>query len=532
MSGWSPRVVAAARAGAGLLLALAAGCGRPSAPAAESVLRLSQRNEPASLDPATTTLSDEFGLLRALLEGLLVPGPAGEPPRPGAATRFEVSPDGRTYVFHLRPEGRWSDGAPVNAADFVAAYERALRPATASPKAAAFHAVVGARAYGTGQLADFGAVGFRALDSRRLEIRLEQPNPRFPYHVASGPWLPVRADVVARHGRRWTEPGHFVGNGPFLLAAWRPDQRVVVRRNPAWHGVAGVALDEIQFLRFDSGDAEERAYRAGQVEATMAVPGGRLSAWERERPAELRRATMFETRYLAFNTRRPALTAGVRRALALALDRERLAATVLQGSHRAADRFLPPGLAPAAAPAGGTVRFDPAAAREELAQAGFPGGRGLPPLELSGWTQTPVLEAIQQLWRRELGVETTIAVREARVHLDALRQGAFDLAFITAIPDAGDPLALLEDFGPGQPLNYPGWNDPAYGQLLAAAAATANPAERDARLAAAEGALLAACPLTPLYFNTKIWLLSPRVQGWEEDGLWGRTYDRLRLLPP
>lgn len=525
-------MIAAARVGAGLLLALAAGCGRPPPPAPVTILRVSQRNEPASLDPATTTLPDEFGLLRALLEGLLVPGPIGEPPRPGAATRFEVSPDGLTYVFHLRPDGRWSDGAPVTADHFLAAYERALHPATASPKAASFHPVAGARAYGAGQSTDFGTVGFRALDARRLEIRLEQPNPRFPHHVASGPWLPVRADVVARHGRRWTQPGNFVGNGPFVLAEWRPDQRVVVRRNPDWPGAAGVALDEIQFVRFDSGDAEERAFRAGQVEATMAVPGGRLSAWERERPAELRRAPMFETRYLAFNTRRPALTPGVRRALALAIDRERLVATVLQGGHRAADRFLPPGLAPAAAPVGGTVRHDPAAAREELARAGFPGGRGLPRLELSGWTQTPVLEAIQQFWRQELGVETTIAVREARVHLDALRQGGFDLAFITAIPDAADPLALLEDFGPGRALNYPGWNDPAYGRLLAAAAATAEPAERDARFASAEGALLAACPLTPLYFNTKTWLLSPRVQGWEEDGLWGRTYQGLRLLPP
>ena len=137
MSGWSPRLIAAARVGAGLLLAFTAGCARPAAPAAESILRVSQRNEPASLDPATTTLPDEFGLLRALLEGLLVPGPAGEPPRPGAATQFDVSPDGLTYVFHLRPDGRWSDGAPVTADHFVAAYERALRPATASPTAAA-----------------------------------------------------------------------------------------------------------------------------------------------------------------------------------------------------------------------------------------------------------------------------------------------------------------------------------------------------------------------------------------------------------
>ncbi|MFZ9837248.1 MAG: peptide ABC transporter substrate-binding protein [Opitutaceae bacterium] len=532
MSGWSPRIGAAAQVGAGLLLALAAGCERAPTPPAESVLRVSQRNEPASLDPATTTLADEFGMLRALLEGLLVPGPAGEPPRPGAAVGFEVSADGRTYVFHLRPDGRWSDGAAVTATQFIAAYERALRPATASPQAAAFHAVAGARAYGNGHLTDFGAVGFRALDPQRLEIRLEQPNPRFPHHVVSGPWLPVRADVVARHGRRWTEPAHFVGNGPFLLSEWLPDQRVVLRRNPTWHGAAGVALTAIQFVRFDSGDSEERAYRAGQLEATMAVPGGRLAAWERERPAELRRAPMLETRYLAFNTRRPALTAGVRPALALALDRERLAPTVLQGGPPAAARFLPPGLAPAAPPTGGGVRFDAAAAREELARAGFPGGRGLPRLELSGWTQTPVLEAIQELWRRELGVETAIAVREARVHLDALRQGTFDLAFITAIPDAADPLALLESFGTGHPLNYPGWSDPAYGRWLAAAGATADPAQRDAHIAAAEGALLAACPLTPLYFNTKIWLLSPRVQGWEEDGLWGRTYQGLRLLPP
>ncbi|MFM9091567.1 MAG: hypothetical protein ACKOUK_07505 [Verrucomicrobiota bacterium] len=151
MSGWSPRVVAAARAGAGLLLAFAAGCGRPAAPATESVLRVSQRNEPASLDPATTTLPDEFGLLRALLEGLLIPGPAGEAPRPGAATRFEVSPDGRATVLPPPPAGRWSAGAPGTGEHIVPASERALRPATASPKAASFHLVAGARAYGSGR---------------------------------------------------------------------------------------------------------------------------------------------------------------------------------------------------------------------------------------------------------------------------------------------------------------------------------------------------------------------------------------------
>jgi len=485
------------------------------------VLRLSQRNEPASLDPATTTLPDEFGILRALLEGLLLPGANGGPPLPGAAARLAVSPDGLVYTFHLRPAARWSDGQAVTATHFVAAFRRALTPATAAPKANLFFPVRHARAFATGALADFSQVGFRADDDHTLVVTLEQPNPRFPYYVASGPWLPVRTDVVARHGRHWTQPAHFVGNGPFALAEWRSDQRVVVRSNPHWHGAADVRLAGIQFARFDSGDSEDRAFRAGQIDATMAVPFSKLPAYVRDRPAEVHRAPMIETRHLVFNTRRPALTREARLALSLAIDRTALAERVLQGGQAPAFHFLPPQLRAESAPPAAAPRHDPAAARRLLAQAGFPNGRGFPHLVLSGWTQSQVLEAIQHMWRRELGVEVTLAVREAKVHLDALRSGDFDIAFATAIPDVVDPAAMLADFTAASPLNSPRWFDREFDTLLAGS-----------RFAEAEARLLDAAPIAPLYFNTKIWLMSPRVRHWYEDGLWSRVYQGISLAPP
>jgi oligopeptide transport system substrate-binding protein len=492
------------------------------APAAPQVLRVSQRNEPADLDPARVTLPDEFGLLRNLLEGLLVPGPDGTPPRPGVAARHEVSADGLTHTFHLRRDARWSNGDPVTAADFVASARRQLTPAVAAPKAGVFFDLKNARAFLAGTVKDFAAVGIRAADAHTLVVALERPVPRFAYVVASGPWLPVHTPTVEKFGRRWTDSAHFVGNGPFVLAEWRAQQRLVLRRNPHWHGAAALRLDELQFLRFDSGNTEEQAYRAGQVDVTLAVPLAKVEVYARERPAELHRAPMMETRYLVLNTQRPALRdPRVRRALLLALDRARLVDRVTRGSQPFAPRLLPPALAPAgAAPA--AVPADPAAARALLQAAGVD-PKALPKLELSAWSasQLPLLEAIQAVWKQELGLDVALATRDAKVHLAALAAGDYDLGFITAIPDLADPANVLADFLSGAPENYAQWRDADFDAAFARG-----------DLAAAEARLLDATAVIPLYFNTKIWLMSPRVRGWSEDGLWSPLLSGVHLAPP
>lgn len=534
MSGWSSRAI-----GAALALLLLAGCGKrePAAPAADSaahVLRISQRNEPADLDPATATLPDEFSLLRALSEGLLVPGPSGSSPLPGAAERFDVSADGLTYTFHLRAGARWSNGEPVTAGDFIESYRRLLAPATAAPKASVFYAVKNARAFVAGELADFSAVGFRAPDARTLVVTLAQPSPRFPHYVTSGPWIPVNPRVVAMHGRAWTRPENFVGNGPFTLAEWRPHQHIVVRRNAAWHGAAGVRLAEIRFLHFDNEDAEERAFRAGQIDVTMAVPRSKLEAYAQERPTELHRAPMIETRYLSFNTARAPLSdARVRRALALAIDRQKIVDRVLRGSPAPAQRLVPPALRPEQPASSAELGHDPAAARQLFAAAGVELA-AFPRLELTAWSQSqvPVLEAVQAMWRETLGIETTIATRDAKVHFNALATGDYDIGFVTAIPDVADAANLLADYVTGVPENYPHWSDAAFDAALAQALSLASAPAQAQGLDRAEDRLLEAAPVAPVYFNTKIWLMSPRVRGWQEDGLWSRSYATVALQAP
>lgn len=515
---------------AGLFLGLMSGCARPErAPGRPQVLRVSQRNEPGSLDPAQASLPDEFFIIRALSEGLVTPAPGGTQ-RPAAAERWEVSSDGLTYTFHLRGDARWSNGEPVTAADFVASYRRVLTPATAAPKAALFFGVKNARAYLAGQLADFGAVGLHAADEHTLVVTLEQLMPDFLAYAASGPWIPVNPRVVAARGRDWTRPGSFVGNGPFVLAEWQPAQRIVVRKNPLYAGAADVRLDEIDFLAFDNEDAEERAFRAGQVDVTMTVPVSKLATYARDHPGELRHAPLAETRYLGFNTARPPLSdARVRRALGLAIDREKLVKRVLLGGQEPAGRFLPAQLRPrndADLAPDATFGYDVAEARRLIAEAGFPGGQGFRPVELSAWSrsQIPVLEAIQAMWKTGLGIDATIAVREATVHKAALLSGEFDIGFITAIPDLIDATDVLKDFTAGAAGNYPHWSDTRYDGLLADAAKANDNAQRNGLLHEAESRLGEAAPVAPLYFNTRNWLMSPRVRGWQEDALWTRFY--------
>lgn len=545
----APTITSAALGFARLLAlalgAICAGCSRREAPAGATpppALRISQRNEPADLDPALAALPDDFFIIRALSEGLVIPGTAGAPAAPAAADSWEVDPDGLTWTFHLREDGRWSNGEPVTASDFVESYRRLLSPQTPAPKADLLFVVKNARAFAQGRVTDFAAVGFLALGPHRLSVTLERPTPFFLDYAASGPWIPVNPRVVSRLGHAWTRPGNFVGNGPFILTEWNPEQRIVVRKNPLYHGAKEVRLAEIQFVRFDADDTEEMAYRAREIDVTMNVPYSKIGVYARDRPQEFKRSLLSETRYLAFNlARKPLGDLRVRLALSMAVDRKLLVADVLRGGQQPAFRLLPPGVRLAGEMASDLVS-EPyaegsadqgdartrsarhAEARRLLAAAGYPEGRGFPRLELSGWSRTPVLEAIQAMWKTNLGIDVDVAVRDARLHEAALRRGRYDVAFMTIIPDIADPLLLLERFRSGAALNYPRWADDGYDARLEEAARQTDPVLEAALLREAESRLVDQAPVAPLYFNARNCLMRPYVHGWSEDALWTRDY--------
>lgn len=519
MSGWNRKLLSWLLAGALLL----GGCAKSKPESAASVLRISQRNEPGDLDPATANLPDELFIIRALSEGLVSPNPDGGIPVAAAAESWTVSDDGLTYTFHLRPDVTWSNGEPVTAADFVASYQRVLTPAMAAPKASLLFAVRGAEDFYHGRLPDFSSVGFEALGDYTLQIELARPTPQFLAYAATGPWIPVNPRTVAKFGRQWTHPENYVGNGPFTLSAWKPNQHIIVRRRADYWDAEQVKLNELRFLAFDSEDAEERAFRAGQLDVTMAVPKSKISGYADQSPTSLRQIPLHETRYLTFNTSRmPLGDIRVRRALALAIDREAIVQHVLRGGQQAARHFVPNGL-------GGfesTYALEENVARAQylLAEAGYPAGAGFPVLELTGWSQTPVLEAVQSMWQEQLGIRVRIGVRDAKVHVAALEAGDYDIGFITAIPDVADPANLLANFRTGASSNYAQWSNPDFDRLLDLAAQQADLSRQLEVLAEAEELLGEKCPVAPLYFNTKNILVSPAVQGWQEDALWNRFY--------
>ncbi len=505
-----------------------ASCAKRAAASSDHVLRISQRNEPATLDPQRATLPDEFFIIRALGEGLLTPNPDGGAPLAGAAEKYEISPDGLTYTFHLRAGAKWSNGDLVTAQDFAWSIRRELSTATAAPKAALFFPLKNAADFYHGRVADFAAVGVRTPDAHTLRLELAQPDADFPAMVASGPWIPVHQASAAGPGPAPFRPENYVGNGPFTLADWSPNQHLIVRKNPLYRDAAAVKLDAIRFLAFDNGDSEERAFRAGQVDVTMAVPFTKLAGYRAASPAVLHTAPLHETRYLVLNTTRPPLDdVRVRRALALALDRTTLVEKVVQ-SGQPARSFIPPGLGGYEPRA--QITEDAAEARRLLADAGFPGGHGFPRLELTTWpVNLAQLEAIQQRWARELGLEVTLAAREARTHLAALATGDFALAYMTAIPDYDGASDLFQRLQTGHPDNYPRWSNPEYDRLVAAAGRLGSVAARSAAYQSAEQLLLADMPVIPLYFNAQNFLVSPAVQGWRADRLWTRYYRNLSL---
>ncbi|MDD2765490.1 MAG: peptide ABC transporter substrate-binding protein [Opitutaceae bacterium] len=479
-------------------------------------------SEVSDLDPQLVTGLAEQCVVSALFEGLVTEDPHDLHPVPGVAERWEVSSDGLVYTFHLRADAKWSNGDPVTAEDFVASYRRLLTPALAADNAGLFYLVLNAEAFNQGRLADFSQVGFTALDARTLRITLAHPAPYFLGLLTQMPWLPVPVHTIERYGpvdqrgNAWTRPGRLVGNGPFVLKTWRPNQVIVVEKSPSYWDAARVRLHAIHFHPLDSQDAEERAFRAGQLHVTYTLPVGKVDAYRRTAPQFLRRDPYFNTYFFRLNVRRPPLDhEPVRRALALAVDRPAIVEHLLRGGQQPASSLTPPTLADYAPPAVVTTDFD--AARRLLAEAGYPGGRDLPPLELlynNSENHRLLAEAVQEMWRRELGVDVRLVNQELKVVLAARRAGQYQILLSDWVGDYPDAGTFLEVWRGDSGNNHTGWSSADYDTLLLAAERTVDPAGRGALLQRAESRLLGAMPVIPLYFNTHVFLLRPSVQGW------------------
>lgn len=492
------------------------------------VLHVGNSTEPADLDPQTITGRPESDIIRTLIEGLVIMDPVTLEPRPGQAERWDISPDGRVYTFHLRSGLVWSNGDPVTSADFVRSWQRMLTPALGAEYAYNLYVVAGAEDFHKGVLKDFAQTGFKAPDAHTVELTLKSPTGYFLSLLPHTSWSPVPIRTVEkfggleRKGTAWTRPENYVSNGPFTLKSWRQNQKIVVTRNPRYWDQARVRLEEVHFYATESADTEERMFRTGQIHVCRQVPLSKIDPYRAQSPSPLRVEPFLGSAYVRVNVARAHLSdVRVRRALALAVNREQLCRAILRNTKFPGYALTPPNCG-GFTPEKGLVRDDLPAAQKLLAEAGFPEGRGLPPIEVLYPTSDNgrvIMEAVQEMWRKGLGIDVRLLNQEWKVYLDSMNTCNYDVAWSAWVGDYPDAMTFLDTMTSDSGNNRTNWKNASYDQLVDRARATPDLAARVKLYQEMETLLAREMPVLPLYVYSSVSLVSPKVRGWNPTSL-------------
>jgi oligopeptide transport system substrate-binding protein len=488
----------------------------------EQTLHIGNQVEPQDLDPQIITGVQEFRIVSALFEGLTILDPKDLHPLPGAARTWSVSGDGRTFTFILRKNGKWSNGEPVIASDFVFSFKRMLSPRLGSEYSYMLFCMKNAEACNKGAIKDFSEVGVKALDDTTLIISLAKPTPYFLSLVSHNSWYPVNPKTILKfgsideRGTRWTRQGNIVGNGPFMLDKWHLMTVIELKKNPFYWDHANVRLNRMCFYPIDNTQTEERAFRTGQLHITTFLPPQKIEWYKARNPGILRLDPYLATYFYLINIHRPPFNdVRVRTAPSMAIDRESIVKNILKGGQLPAWCFTPPNTGGYTCPP--QLRFDTTEARRLLAEAGFSATKPFPPFSLlynTSETHHTIAQAIQEMWKKYLNVKVNLKNQEWKVYLAATHSQDYDIARMGWSGDYNDPNSFLDMWITGGGNNRTGWSNPAYDMLISQASECLDQEKRFALFQKAENILLEQLPIIPIYFNTNDFLADPSVKGW------------------
>ena len=538
----SSRNVLVAAMTAALVLPLA-GCqgdDRPAADGASSVLRIAVGADAPSLDPALASDTLSATLLLNLMDPL-VRLDARLRPVGSVATSWDVSAGGTEVVYHLRADGRWTNGDRVTARDYEFSWKRVLAPELASPYAYQFFGIAGAREYnacrdGPRRCARArDAVGVDAVDELTLRVRLTAAQPWFVAQSAHMSFLPVHRETVERWGSNWTSPAHVVTNGPYRLVRWRRDASLQLERWMGWRRSGSVDVEKIEATVIPDPTTALQAFEAGEVDAC--IDNACLPPAEVDRlrsTVEYVTGPLLGTGYYGLNVR-TLRDLHVRRALALALDRRELAEEVTRTGERPATSFTPdamPGF-DALGPALVGERENLRAARAELARA----RRARRTLTLlypsTGPAAKELAVATQGSWKR-LGFDTRIRGMEFAQFLETLGREAndVDVFMLSWTADFVDDINFLELWTCASGNNYTGFCDPTFDRLIERARRTVDAPRRHELYARAEAILTGTSgrfPIIPVFWLASATLRKPYVHGWRPNAMGLYDFSGIRV---
>lgn len=478
--------------------------------------------EPEGLDPHIVTGVAENKIVSALFEGLVTKHPETLEVEPGMAESWEISDDGTLYTFHLRENALWSNGDPVTAVDFHWSWQRLLTPALGAQYNYNLFPVVNAEAYANGEIDDFSEVGVEAIDDYTLRVQLNNPTPYFLQLLDHYSTFAVHRPTIEQFGTisdrlsPWARPGNIVTNGPFELAEWQINSHVLVEKSDSYWDADSVRLNAIMYYPTENLVTEDRMFRDGQLHYTNEIVLDRIPVYRAENPEVVRIEPWLGSYFYMFNTTKPPFDdVRVRKAFAMAIDRQLITESVMQGIVQPSYALVPPDTLGYYPPS--TFDYDPEAARALLAEAGYPNGEGFPGADLLYNTHEShrrLAVAIQQMLQRELGVSISLLNQEWKVYLENQDNFNYDMSRRGWIGDYVDPNTFLDMYVTDGGNNKTGFSDPRYDEIILQEAP--NTLDRDKRYALyqeAERILIDAMPILPIYTYSTKHLVDPSVQG-------------------
>lgn len=496
--------------------------------------------EPASLDPHIATGVPEHHIMSSVMEGLVLKDRKSLEPRPGVAESWTISDDGRVYTFKLRDDARWSNGDPHIANDYVWSWWRALQPALGNQYAYMLFPIKNAKRYYDRETEDFGDVGVKALDQRTLQVTLTNPTPYFLQLLDHYSLFPVHQATIEKFGNadqrgtRWSYEGNLVSNGPFKLDEWKINRHITVTRNLHYWDNDNVALNGIVFKPVENTVTEERMFRAGQLHVTSNVPADKISTYRKSNSTELKIAPYLGTYFYRLNIKTPQLQdRRVRRALGMAIDREKLVENITKGGQIPAYTMTPPGTMGYYPKS--TLAFDPEGAKNLLSEAGYPNGEGFPAIEILYNTNEghrKIAVALQEMWKDYLNIDIKLLNQEWKVYLATESAGDYQISRGGWIGDYVDPNNFLDMFLCGGGNNRTGWCNEEYDRLiLEVAPSQSSHEERLAVFQQAETMLLDDMPIIPVYTYTSVKLVDSSVENLDGNIMNQAMYKDIYLSP-
>ncbi|MDP1724389.1 MAG: peptide ABC transporter substrate-binding protein [Alphaproteobacteria bacterium] len=490
----------------------------------EKILRRSNSTEPQSLYIARASDVPSNMLLRDLYEGLVNCDQNGKI-IPGAAQRWEIDETGKIYTFHdIR--GNWSNGDPVTAHDFVFAWQHLLDPKTASTYAFILNPVLNAHEISKGENKDLNALGVKALDAQTLQVTLKAPTGYFLNSLLHYSFFPFHKGALEQYKNEVTKPGKMVSNGAFMLTEWRPQDYIMLSKNPHYWDQTNVKLDKVQYFTTEEQNTTLKNYRAGQLDLTYEVQAEKIQFIKRDKDLvkDLKIHPYLSNYYYGINLRKSPLGTNkdLREALSMVIDREKIVNHITLAGEIPAYGFVPP-MTANAKPA--SLSFQALSTEDRLKRAKElyeKAGYNLKnPLKFEFSYNTDenhkkVALAIIDMWKHAFpGIEVTLRNLEWKVFLQERSEGKnIEMYRSGWAGDYNDPLTFLEIFKSDSGVNHTGYNSPQYDALLEQASMSVDLEKRAEIFGQAEKILLEDAPLIPIYNRVTARLVKPWVKGY------------------